>query len=351
MKINRIGSSELCVSEICLGSMTWGQQNTETQAHRQIDMALEAGVNFIDTAEIYSFPTRAETQGLSELYIGSWLKKHPDHSNLVIATKVAGRSNYFPYLRPHLHKGETRLDKQSIKEAVEGSLKRLNIDTIDLYQLHWPERNTNFFSNTLFNHSLSDNNPIPVLETLEALSSVIDEGKVRYIGLSNETPWGAYRFKLMAEKHGLPEIVSIQNPYNLAARAYDLALTEISVRENIGLLAYSALAGGSLSGKYLKSTPKNSRQDLFPESFVRFAGDNAKKLIQQYVELAGDLNISPITLAIAWCIQQPQVTSAIIGATSEEQLTEILTGAQHSLSEQEIDRTNEIFRQNPFLLA
>ena len=351
MQKKRLGTTNEEVSVICLGSMTWGQQNTEKEAHHQLDMALDAGVNFIDTAEIYAVPISKSTQGLSEAYIGSWLQKSGKRKDVLVATKVGGRSDGFPYIRPHIHGGTLRFDRASIVAAVEESLKRLKIETIDLYQLHWPERHTNCFGETFFNPDPQDREPILIEETLGILKSLVDEGKIRYIGLSNETPWGTSEFLRLAREQNLPKVVSIQNPYSLLARAYDVGLAEFSIRENISLLAYSPLAGGALSGKYLTGIPKNSRWDLFPSLTGRYTNDHAHKLVQRYSELAEDLGISVTTLSLAWCIQRPHLTSAIIGATTPAQLAENLAAAQHVLSAQDIERIDQIFRDYPAVMA
>jgi aryl-alcohol dehydrogenase-like predicted oxidoreductase len=346
-----LSTTELSISAISIGSMTWGQQNTEKEAHRQLDIAFDAGVNLIDTAEMYAFPASEKTQGLSEAYIGSWIKSQKSRKNIIVATKVSGRSDYFPYLRPHLHNGITRLDKESISQAVEKSLQRLNLDTIDLYQIHWPERNTNFFHSLTFDPHADDNNPIPIEETLSALHDLKVQGKIRYAGLSNETPWGVQSFLSTAQKLGYDPIVSVQNPYSLISRSYDVGLAEISIRNSISLLAYSPLAGGALSGKYRNSIPKGSRQDLFPHAFIRYVGPHARKLIDLYVELALEHNLSPVQMALAWCIQQPHVSSAIISATTEEQLKESLGAASITLSQELLDSIHNIFKENPFLIA
>ena len=262
MEYSRLGRTEIMVSRVCLGTMTFGEQNTEAEAHRQLDMAVAAGVTFIDTAEMYSFPARAETSGRSEIIIGNWMKARAMRDKVIVATKITGPAPRFPYIRG----GDLRFDRAHIEAAVDGSLERLQTDYVDLYQLHWPERNTNFFGRLGYEHE--DDDPFtPLEEVLGVLADLVRAGKVRCIGLSNETPWGVMKFLALAEANGLPRMVSVQNPYNLLNRVFDVGLAEAAIREDCGLFAYSPLAFGVLSGKYLGGVkPPGARLTLFPGS-------------------------------------------------------------------------------------
>ena len=266
MEYRRLGDTEISVSALCLGSMTFGEQNTEAQAHAQLDRAIEAGVNFIDTAEMYPVPPRGETQGATERMIGSWLAARKCRDKVVIATKVAGPADWMSYLRGT----NARLDRNNIETAISDSLRRLRTDFIDLYQVHWPDRDTNYFGKLGYQHHETDQS-VPIAETLGVLGDLVQSGKVRHIGVSNETPWGVMRYLALAEKDGLPRIVSIQNPYNLLNRTFEIGLAEIAHREHAGLLAYSPLAFGVLSGKYLDDPhPPNARLTLF-DRFTRYS--------------------------------------------------------------------------------
>ena len=330
-----LGQTDIHVSTLCLGTMTWGEQNTEKEAHAQLDMALDVGINFIDTAEMYPVPPGPRTQGLTEQYLGSWLSKKKRRDNLVIASKVTGRSSNFNYLRG----GETRLDKKNIEAALNESLKRLKTDYIDLYQLHWPDRKTNFFGQLGYTAE-DENDVIALSETLGVLDKLIKKGKIRTIGLSNETPWGAMECLRLASE-GLPRIVSIQNPYNLLNRSYEIGLAEVSIRESCGLLAYSPLAFGVLSGKYLNSAkPKNARLTLF-DRFQRYINPHAQKATERYVQLAQDFSMDPVQMALCFVNTRPFLTSNIIGATTLEQLETNIQSAKITLPDEiysEIDK-------------
>jgi aryl-alcohol dehydrogenase-like predicted oxidoreductase len=295
--------------------MTFGEQNTEAEAHAQLDRALEAGINFIDTAEMYPVPPRAETQGRTETYIGSWLTRRGGREQLILASKVAGRAEWLPYLRD----GKACLDRANIEAALHASLERLGTDYLDLYQVHWPDRPTNFFGQLGYRHPTEDKG-VPIEETLGVLGDLVQAGKVRYIGVSNETPWGVMRYLHLAEQHGLPRIQSIQNPYNLLNRSFEIGLAETAHREACGLLAYSPLAFGVLSGKYLDGArPAGARLTLF-ERFDRYSNALAERTTRAYVELAREHGADPAQMALAWVTSRPFVTSNIIGATSLEQL-------------------------------
>ncbi len=301
------------VSKICLGTMTWGQQNTEAEAHEQISYALERGINMLDAAEMYPVPPRAETQGRTEEYIGTWFKKTGLRDNYVLATKAAGPNPEFHYLR-----GGPRFTRHQLIEAVNGSLRRLQTDCIDLYQLHWPDRYTNFFGQRGYFHREQPETPIE--ETLRALEEIVQSGKVRAIGLSNETPWGTMKFLELADRAGLPRVDSIQNPYSLLNRTYEIAMAEVSHREDVGLLAYSPLGMGLLTGKYRNGAkPEGSRMVVF-ERFTRYEGTETWDATERYLQLADDHGINPTHMALAFVNARPFVVSNIIGATTMEQL-------------------------------
>ena len=301
------------VSKICLGTMTWGQQNTESEAHEQISYALDRGINMLDAAEMYPVPPRAETQGRTEEYIGTWFKRTGLRDNFVLATKAAGPNPEFHYLR-----GSPRFTKEQLVEAVNGSLRRLQTDCIDLYQLHWPDRYTNFFGQRGYFHREQPETPIE--ETLRALEDIVQSGKVRAIGLSNETPWGTMKFLELADREGLPRVDSIQNPYSLLNRTYEIAMAEVSHREDVGLLAYSPLGMGLLTGKYRNGAkPDGSRMVVF-ERFTRYEGAETWEATERYLQLADDHGINPTHMALAFVNTRPFVVSNIIGATTMEQL-------------------------------
>ncbi len=315
MKYRRLGRTDIEVSVICLGSMTWGSQNTEAEAHRQLDAAVEAGVNFIDTAELYAFPASADTHGLSERYIGSWLKRRRNRRRIVLATKVVGRGAWFSHIRD----GSTALDRKNIEQALHASLQRLQTDSIDLYQLHWPDRKTNFFSKLGYEHD-ADDDPTPIAETLEVLDQLVNAGKIRHIGLSNETPWGIMTFLRLAGVSGLARVVSVQNPYNLLTRVFEIGHAEIAHREDVGLLAYSPLGFGVLTGKYLYGArPAGARLTRHAE-YQRYCNPKAVRCTEAYVKLARTHGLEPAQMALAYVHSRPFLTSTIIAATNMEQL-------------------------------
>lgn len=326
MEYHRIPHSSLEVSVLGLGTMTFGEQNTEAQAHAQLDHAVAAGVNLIDTAEMYPVPPRPETQGLTESYIGNWLQRRGQREKIVLATKVAGPSRGSDAgIRP-----QQILDRKNIRAALEASLKRLNTDYIDLYQVHWPQRTTNTFGK--LNYQYSDEKlPVTLLETLEALSEQVRAGKIRYIGISNETPWGAMRYLQLADKHDLPRIVTVQNPYSLLNRSFEVGMAEISQYEGLELLAYSSLAFGTLSGKYLNGAkPAGARNTLFSR-FTRYSAPHTEHAIAEYVALAHDHGLDPAQMALAFVRQQPFVASTLLGATTLEQLQTNLASLELTL--------------------
>lgn len=301
------------VSKICLGTMTWGQQNTEAEAHEQISYALDHGINMLDAAEMYPVPPRAETQGRTEEYIGTWFKKTGLRDKYILATKAAGPNPEFHYLR-----GGPRFTREQLMEAVDGSLRRLQTDCIDLYQLHWPDRYTNFFGQRGYFHREQPETPID--ETLRALQELVAAGKIKTIGLSNETPWGTMKFLELADREGLPRVESIQNPYGLLNRTYEIAMAEVSHREDVGLLAYSPLGMGLLTGKYRHGAkPEGSRMAVF-ERFTRYDGAETLEATEQYLQLADEHGLNPTHMALAFVNTRPFVLSNIIGATTMEQL-------------------------------
>jgi aryl-alcohol dehydrogenase-like predicted oxidoreductase len=313
--------------------MTWGEQNSEREAHAQLDLALAAGINFIDTAEMYPVPPKAETYGRTEQYIGSWLKARGHRDRVIIATKVMGRSDDLTYVRG----GNTRLTRANIGAALDASLKRLQTDYIDLYQLHWPDRRTNTFGKLGYKHD-SDDEPVPIEESLAALADLVKAGKVRHIGVSNETPWGVAQFLRLAETRGRrsdwPRIVSIQNPYNLLNRSFEIGLAEFAHREDVGLLAYSPLGFGVLTGKYLDGArPDAARLTLFTR-FRRYTGEPGQQATRAYVELARRHGLMPAQMALAYVNTRPFLTSTIIGATTLEQLRDNIASIDLTLSDE-----------------
>ncbi|MCU0836094.1 MAG: NADP(H)-dependent aldo-keto reductase [Chromatiaceae bacterium] len=342
MHYRPLGQTDLQVSAACLGTMTFGEQNTEAEAHAQLDRALGAGINFVDTAEMYPVPPRADTQGRTEAYIGSWLARRGGRDRLVLATKVAGPGEWVSYLRP----GEVRLDRRNIEAALDASLRRLRTDYVDLYQLHWPDRETNFFGRLGYQHNPEDRS-VPLAETLEALAEVVRAGKVRHVGLSNETPWGLMRCLALAEQRGLPRMVSIQNPYSLLNRTFEIGLAEVALREQCGLLAYSPLAFGVLSGKYLGGTqPPRARLTLF-ERFNRYSNPEAQRATADYVALARRHGLDPAQMALAYVSSRPFLTSTIIGATTLEQLDSDIAGCLLDLPAEVVAEIEAIHTRQP----
>lgn len=345
MQYRKLGHTDLDVSLIALGTMTWGQQNTEAEGHAQLDAALAAGVNFIDTAEMYSVPPSPETYGATEKIIGTWLQKRQKRDDVILATKAAGPSALLPQAT-HIRGGISHFNRKNLELALEGSLQRLQTDYVDLYQLHWPDRNTNHFGRLGYQH-IDEPDTVPILETLDVLADFVKQGKVRHIGVSNETPWGLAQFLHLAEKHDLPRIVSIQNPYNLLNRTYEIGLSEFSHREGVGLLAYSPLAFGVLSGKYLQGAkPQGARLTLW-ERFARYNSPQAQKAITTYVDLAKAYGYDPAQLALAFVNTRPFVTSNIIGATTLEQLRTNLDSVKLELSAEILQKIEAIHLDQP----
>ncbi|WP_071873073.1 NADP(H)-dependent aldo-keto reductase [Atopomonas hussainii] len=342
MQQRPLGRTSLTVSSLCLGSMTWGEQNTAEDAFAQIDCAKAHGVNFIDTAEMYSVPPRPETYGATERIIGQYLEARGGRENWIIASKVAGPGDWLGYIRD----GQPRLNQQHIDAAIDASLERLKTDYIDLYQLHWPDRSTNFFGQLGYQHNSSETFTA-IEETLAALECHVQAGKIRHIGISNETPWGAMQYLQHAEQRGLPRAVSIQNPYNLLNRTFEVGLAEIAMREQLGLLAYSPLAFGVLSGKYANGArPSGARLSLFTR-FQRYTNPQAEAACARYVELAQQHGLSPSQMALAFVTSRPFVTSNIIGATSLAQLEENLASSELTLSDELLASIEAIQREQP----
>ncbi len=344
MKYRQLGQTDIQVSLICLGSMTWGQQNSEQDAHAQLDFAVDAGVNFIDTAEIYPVPPTAETQGLTELYIGSWLKRQQKRDQLVIAGKVAARADWLPYLRS----GMARLDRANIEAALDASLKRLQCDYIDLYQLHWPERDSNYFGQLNYYHA-PDKDGVPIVETLGVLADLVKAGKIRHVGVCNETAWGLGEYlKLAGRKHG-PRPVSIQNPYSLLNRSFEIGLAEIAHREDVSLLAYSPLGFGRLSGKYLQNkNPADARLSIFGERYQRYSTDAGIRATADYVNLALEYGLDPAQMALAYVNSRPFLTSTIIGATTLEQLKNNIASVDIELPKDLLRKIEKIHIKYPY---
>ncbi len=342
MQFSELGDTGVKVSKICLGTMTFGEQNTEQEAHAQLEYAVSRGVNFIDTAEMYPVPPKENTQGLTEQYIGSWLTKSGLRKQVILATKVAG-----PGMMPYLRNGP-QLTPEHINAALEASLRRLQTDYIDLYQVHWPARNTNYFGKLGYQHD-EDDSSTSIEDTYACLVDAVDQGKVRYLGISNETPWGVMRYQFCASKNSWPRIVSIQNPYSLLNRTYEVGLAEVSHCENIGLLAYSPLGFGVLSGKYLDgNAPATARLTLF-ERFDRYTNEQGITATKSYVELAQRYGYSATQMALAFVNTRPFVTSNIIGATNLEQLKENIDSINLEISQEvyaEIEKLHQL-QPNP----
>lgn len=343
MKYNPLGATGIKVSEICLGTMTFGNQNDEAEGHAQLDAALDHGVNFIDTAEMYPVPRNPERFGWTEKIIGSWLAKSGNRDRIVLATKVSGPGVGFA-----IREGRQRLDKRNIVEAADASLKRLNTDYIDLYQVHWPDRRANFFGRLGFENIRDEPDTVPIEETLDALDGLVRAGKVRHVGVSNETAWGAMRYLEAARQGGKTRIQSIQNPYNLLNRSFEVGLAEICLREQVSLLPYSPLSFGALTGKYLGGArPEGARLTCYPE-FARYLTPSGITATEKYVALARANGIAPEQLAIAYLLSRPFVTSVIIGATNLDQLESDMASTGISLTEEIIGEIEHIHAEHTY---
>ena len=346
MKYRKLGTTDINVSIICLGTMTWGEQNSQSEAFDQMDYAVEKGINFFDTAELYAVMPRKETYGKTEEIIGNWFQKSGKRQNIVLASKIASKSTGLEWIRGG--KEKLGFDKKNMCAAVDASLKRLKTDYIDLYQLHWPERKVPLFGKLDFEYDSEDLKWLQIDEVLENLNDIIKSGKIRYIGLSNETPWGVMKFLQKTKEKNLPRMMSIQNAYSLVNRIFDIANSEVSIRENCGLLTYSPLAGGRLSGKYLNGAqPKNARYSLWPSRFSRHATERGDNAIAKYLQLAKKHNIPIAKMANAFVNDRPFVTSNIIGATSMDQLRENIDSINLTLSEDILENIQEIHSGDP----
>ncbi len=347
MNYRKLGNTDLDVSTICLGTMTWGEQNSQEEGFEQMDYALDQGVNFFDAAEMYPSPCRKETYGETEKVIGNWFSKRKNRDKIILASKISGPG--MSYIRG----GGPQFSKENFSLAIENSLKRLQTDYIDLYQLHWPERKTNFFGRLGYEHKEEETfgfkgkwNKIETI--LKVLKKFVEQGKIRYIGLSNETSWGLSNFLGLSTLHKLPRVVSVQNPYNLLCRTYEIGLAEISIREKSGLLAYSPLAGGFLTGKYRNNNlPENSRQKLFADYYTRYNKPNTSIVIEKYFDIAKKFNLDFPQMSIKFCEIQKFLTSVIIGATSMEQLKIDIESVNVNLSEEIIKKINDLQLKYP----
>ena len=342
MEYTKLPHTNIEVSKICLGTMTWGKQNTQAEGHEQMDYALGQGVNFFDTAELYPIPPHSDDYADTERIIGAWFKKTGNRDKVILASKIAGNSEFTKHIRT------TGFTRESILEAVEGSLERLQTDYIDLYQLHWPTRSTNFFGKRGYQHDITDHWEDNIHQVLETLRDLIREGKIRHVGLSNETPWGVMRYLEESKVHiSLPRMITIQNPYSLLNRQFEVGIAEVSHREKIGLLAYSPLAFGVLSGKYLGGAqPTNGRVTLFP-NYTRYSGETAVKATEKYHKLAQDNDLSMAQMALAFINSRPFLTSNIIGATTMNQLKENIASIDLKLNEEVLQGIEAIHDEIP----
>ncbi len=341
MNYTVLPSTEIKVSKLCLGTMTFGNQNTEAEGHAQMDLALERGINFFDTAELYPVPANAQTYADTERIMGSWFKKTGKRDKIVLSSKIVGSGAYTAHIRDHDH-----FSPKHLRQALEGSLKRLNTDYLDLYQLHWPVRRTNFFGVRGYKgHPSNDPWEDNFEEILATLGELIDQGKIKHIGLSNESPWGLHRCLQLAEK-GYPKMITIQNPYNLLNRLFEVGNAEICLREGMGLLAYSPLGFGRLTGKYRKGMPKNSRFKLFP-NLARFNGENSILATEEYYQIAQEFGLSLTQMALAFVTNRPFVTSNIIGATTLAQLEENIASIEVTLSKETLKAIEAVQERIP----
>ena len=340
MNYKKLGNTDLNVSTICLGTMTWGEQNTQNEAFEQMNYSLDNGVNFWDTAELYAVPPKAETYGHTETIIGNWFEKTKKRKDVILASKVGGPS------RKYMRNGENSFTGQNLEDALHGSLKRLKTDYIDLYQLHWPERNVNNFGRLGYEHKENDWNKFE--DVLENLKKFIEEGKIRYVGLSNETPWGVMNYLQLAKDKDLPRMMSIQNPYSLLNRSYEVGLAEVSIRENIGCLSYSPLASGYLTGKYRnKQFPKGSRMERDFDFWTRYRKPNMEEAVEDYYKISQKFDLDMSQMSIKFCEVQDFMTSVIIGATTMEQLKTNVESVKVNLDSEVIKEINNVQKKYP----
>jgi aryl-alcohol dehydrogenase-like predicted oxidoreductase len=344
MDYRTLGRTNIKVSVIGLGTMTFGEQNTEAEGHEQIDYVLDQGVNLIDTAEMYSVPPRAETYGSTERIIGAWIRKSGKRHKIVLCSKVAGPTHVLK--ADYLRGGTNALNRESILAAIDSSLQRLQTDYIDVYQLHWPDRSTNFFGQLGYRHTENENT-VPIEETLDVMTGLVKAGKIRHVGLSNETPWGLHRFLRIAEQRGLARVVSIQNPYSLLNRTFEIGLAEMAIREDVGLLAYSPLAFGVLTGKFLNGARPPESRVVRWSRFARYNGEIAERATASYVAIARQHGLDPAQMALAFVNRQRFLTSNLIGATTMEQLKTNLASAAIQLSEEVVEAIEAAHRTQP----
>jgi aryl-alcohol dehydrogenase-like predicted oxidoreductase len=340
MNYKKLGNTDLNVSTICLGTMTWGEQNTQNEAFEQMDYSLDNGVNFWDTAELYAVPPKAETYGYTETIIGNWFEKTKKRKDVILASKVGGPS------RKYMRNGENSFTGKNLEDALHGSLNRLKTDYIDLYQLHWPERNVNNFGRLGYEHKENDWNKFE--DVLENLKKFIEEGKIRYVGLSNETPWGVMNYLQLSKDKDLPRMMSIQNPYSLLNRSYEVGLAEVSIRENIGCLSYSPLASGYLTGKYRnKQFPKGSRMERDFDFWTRYRKPNTSEAVEEYYKISQKFDLDMSQMSIKFCEVQDFMTSVIIGATTMEQLKTNVESVKVNLDSEVIKEINNVQKKYP----
>ena len=340
MNYKKLGNTDINVSTICLGTMTWGEQNTQSEAFEQMNYSLENGVNFWDTAELYAVPPKAETYGHTETIIGNWFEETKKRKDVILASKVGGPS------RKYMRNGENSFTGKNLEDALHGSLKRLKTDYIDLYQLHWPERNVNNFGKLGYEHKENDWNKFE--DVLENLKKFIEQGKIRYVGLSNETPWGVMNYLQLAKDKALPRMMAIQNPYSLLNRSYEVGLAEVSIRENIGCLAYSPLASGYLSGKYRnKQFPKGSRMERDFDFWTRYRKPNMENAVEDYYKISQKFELDMSQMSIKFCEVQDFMTSVIIGATTMEQLKTNVESVKVNLDSEVIKEINNVQKKYP----
>ena len=340
MNYKKLGNTDLNVSTICLGTMTWGEQNSQNEAFEQMEYSLDNGVNFWDTAELYAVPPKAETYGHTETIIGNWFEKTKKRKDVILASKVGGPS------RKYMRNGENSFTGKNLENALNGSLERLKTDYIDLYQLHWPERNVNNFGRLGYEHKENEWNEFE--DVLINLKKFIDQGKIRYVGLSNETPWGVMNYLQLAKDKDLPRMMAIQNPYSLLNRSYEVGLAEVSIREKIGCLAYSPLASGYLTGKYRdKQFPKGSRMERDFDFWTRYRKPNTSEAVEDYYKISKKYNLDMSQMSIKFCEDQDFMTSVIIGATTMEQLKTNVESVKVNLDSEVIKEINNVQKKYP----
>jgi aryl-alcohol dehydrogenase-like predicted oxidoreductase len=344
MEFRTLGRTGLQVSLIGLGTMTFGEQNTEADGHAQLDYAVDHGVNLIDTSEVYAVPPRAETYGSTERIIGTWLRRSGKRQHVVLCSKVAGPGSALGVT--HVRGGANRLDRRNVVEAIDDSLRRLQTDYLDLYQVHWPDRSTNFFGRLDYEH-VEQEDTVPIEETLEVLSELVQAGKVRHVGVSNETPWGLHRYLQLAQESGLARLVSIQNPYSLLNRSFEVGLAEMAIREDVGLLAYSPLGFGVLTGKYLDGARPPEARVVRWSRFARYSGEVAERTTAAYVAIARHHDLDPAHMALAFVNRQRFVSSTLIGATTMEQLATNVASVDVQLSDEVIQAIEQVHKAQP----